>query len=194
MPVSEKTIEIIRPKIVRMIVMIKGVTPLLTSNGEAAVEPLVRSQAGPKQKTPRIARDPEADFQASRYLMADGRDGFPGRGVKRSLKDAAIRNKAGVGTEVMAAVQVDAELIPILSEDPICVHHYVRHRNVADLAYRAQYTCWSLHVPVAFNAGVIAQEHVLSLFELAGFSIGIGAWRPEKNGTFGRFVLEGVKA
>lgn len=48
-------------------------------------------------------------------------------------------------------------------------------------------------MPLAYNAGVIALEHVVSLFQLAGFSIGIGAWRPEKSGTFGRFVVDDVQ-
>lgn len=188
-----KNITIVPPNLHSMIVRLKGITPLLTSNGQAAVPKLVEHMSGPKQKTPRAPRDAQADFEASRYRMADGRDGFPGTGIKRSLKDAAIRNGAGVGTQVMALVQIDVELVPILTDhDPICAEHYVRHGNTPDLAYRAQYTDWSLEVPVTYNAGAFAQEHVLSLFELAGFSIGIGAWRPEKNGTFGRFRLDGA--
>lgn len=184
---KEATITITPPNIERMTVILKGVTPLLTDNGESAIEKIAETQTGPKQKTPKVARDPDADFQSSRYLMPDGTDAFPGRGIKRALKDAGIRNKAGVGTEIVATVQIDAELIPIEGDEPIMARHYVRHGGrVADLAYRAQYTNWKLRVPVSYNAGVIAREHVVSLFDLAGFSIGVGAWRPEKNGTFGR--------
>lgn len=191
---APKTINVDPPNLKSIVVTIKGVTPLLTDNGEAAVEKLVEQQRGPKQKGPKVARDAEADFKASRYFMADGKDGFPGRGVKRSLKDAAIRNGAGIGTQVSAQIQIDAELIEIDSKEPIMATHYVRHGGrVADLAYRAQFTAWKMNIPTTYNAGVIALEQVISLFQLAGFSIGIGAWRPEKNGTFGRFIVEGVK-
>jgi hypothetical protein len=30
---------------------------------------------------------------------------------------------------------------------------------------------------------------VVNLFQLAGFSVGVGEWRPEKNGAFGCFTL-----
>jgi hypothetical protein len=39
---------------------------------------------------------------------------------------------------------------------------------------------------------LLTEAKVLNLVQLAGFSIGIGDWRPEKGGTFGTFTLKGA--
>ena len=40
---------------------------------------------------------------------------------------------------------------------------------------------------VKFNAALLSAEQVVNLFQTAGFAVGIGDWRPERNGLFGRF-------
>jgi hypothetical protein len=40
---------------------------------------------------------------------------------------------------------------------------------------------------IQFNANVISAEQIVNLLTLAGFGVGVGEWRPERNGSFGRF-------
>ena len=40
---------------------------------------------------------------------------------------------------------------------------------------------------VAFNANVLSAEQIVNLFNTGGFGIGVGEWRPQKDGPFGRF-------
>lgn len=37
------------------------------------------------------------------------------------------------------------------------------------------------------NANVLSAEQVIGLFEAGGFGVGIGDWRPERDGVHGRF-------
>ncbi len=37
------------------------------------------------------------------------------------------------------------------------------------------------------NSGAISAEQIANLLNTAGFGVGIGEWRPEKNGSYGRF-------
>lgn len=188
------SIQIPAPDLRSIVVHIKGRTPLLCSNGAAAIAPLEESQRGPNKKAgPKAPRDSEADFRASLYLISDGVYGFPGTGVARAIRDAGTRLGTKQGTVISAAIRVEAELIAIVGSDPYKHSAYVRHGGrTADLAYRGCFPIWEMHVPLTYNAGVISEETVVQLVDLAGFSIGIGAWRPEKNGTFGQFRVEGV--
>jgi hypothetical protein len=59
--------------------------------------------------------------------------------------------------------------------------------KTADLRYRPYFSGWSILLKITHNANVITQEQVVNLLNLAGFSVGIGDWRPEKDGNAGRF-------
>ena len=58
-----------------------------------------------------------------------------------------------------------------------------------NIAYRPQFWPWQMDVPLAVHEDVLSIEQALHLVALAGFAIGIGDWRAEKNGTFGSFRL-----
>lgn len=59
----------------------------------------------------------------------------------------------------------------------------------ADLRYRGQVKDWSITLLVRFNANKLSAEQVLNLVQYAGFSSGIGEWRPERNGESGTFEI-----
>ncbi|HYF57310.1 MAG TPA: hypothetical protein VEA41_23885, partial [Salinarimonas sp.] len=46
---------------------------------------------------------------------------------------------------------------------------------------------WAAILTVQHNANVLSAEQVTSLFEAGGFGVGVGDWRPEKDGVSGRF-------
>lgn len=60
----------------------------------------------------------------------------------------------------------------------------------ADLRYRGQVKNWEMQFIVKFNANKLSPEQVLNLIQYAGFSSGLGEWRPEKNGGFGTFEVQ----
>jgi len=59
--------------------------------------------------------------------------------------------------------------------------------GVADIRYRPQFDPWAAKVRIAFNAAAISPEQIANLLDIAGFGVGVGEWRPEKDGSFGRF-------
>jgi hypothetical protein len=64
--------------------------------------------------------------------------------------------------------------------------------GVTSLTYRPQFFPWKMDIPVMYNAAIISQEQVVNLFQMAGFSVGLGDWRVDKNGTFGQFKIAEV--
>ena len=63
-------------------------------------------------------------------------------------------------------------------------------RGITSIAYRPMFMPWEIEVPIVFNAGMIRDAQILNLFNIAGFAVGIGAWRPECNGSFGQFAIK----
>jgi hypothetical protein len=59
--------------------------------------------------------------------------------------------------------------------------------GTADIRHRAEFETWGAVLRVQFNAGVMSAEQVINLFEAGGFGVGVGEWRPEKDGVNGRF-------
>jgi hypothetical protein len=61
--------------------------------------------------------------------------------------------------------------------------------KTADIRYRGEFKEWSASVPVQVNTSVLSVEQIANLFLIAGFAVGVGEWRPERNGQYGRFEL-----
>ena len=59
----------------------------------------------------------------------------------------------------------------------------------ADIRYRPEFPVWETALTVTYIKSVISVEQLVSLIDYAGFSVGIGDWRPERNGDKGRFHL-----
>jgi hypothetical protein len=59
--------------------------------------------------------------------------------------------------------------------------------GTADIRYRGEFDPWSVNVPIIYNAGVLSAEQIMHLFRIAGFAIGVGEWRPQKDGSYGMF-------
>ena len=132
------------------------------------------------------AKDPQADYESCFYRLPDGRYGFPTIGVKAAMV-GACRFVDMKMTEARGAFHIDGELLHVEGE-PRPREDMVRvGMGTADISYRPEFPDWRMLVPVKFNASVISAEQIANLLNTAGFAIGIGEWRPEKNGSYGRF-------
>jgi len=59
--------------------------------------------------------------------------------------------------------------------------------GTADIRYRGQFWPWFTLVQVRFNRNVLSAAQIVNLFNTAGFGVGIGEWRSEKDGQYGSF-------
>jgi hypothetical protein len=140
---------------------------------------------------PKAAKDPKADFEGARYKIDEKTDGIPAI----ALKSCAVEAGMALGlkkTDLRKSFFVcpdGEELVPIICPGgPVMNKAMVRvGMGVADVRYRPEYKGWSCVVPVEFNAELISAEALVNLFDNAGYSVGIGEWRPQKDGPHGRF-------
>jgi hypothetical protein len=139
-------------------------------------------------KAARAAKDPMQDFLDSLYPFPGGGYGFPAIGLKSSAVDACSHVEGITKVEARGAFHIQAELVKIESGEPTMREDMVRvGLGTADIRYRGQFLKWAINVPITFNAGVLSVGQITNLFNVAGFSIGIGEWRPQRDGMFGLF-------
>lgn len=178
-------------------ICIKGTAPLIVHRwSEKAKEMMLASQQG--KKTPKQAKDPQADYESSMYRLADGGHGFPvmafkaatvkggGRVFGKSVKMTELRQvftflADGIGTDGTQLARISGE--PTMREDMVRVG-----MGTADIRYRAEYRDWSAILRVEYVPSVIDQESVVALID-AGGTNGVGEWRPEKSGSYGTYEV-----
>lgn len=148
----------------------------------------------------KAAKDPWMNFCETLYWL-DGipekpteddimtaRFGFPAVAFK-SAAITAVTSTGGM-TKVMArqTFHILGEYVEILGPPPSMREDMVRiAMGTADIRHRAEFETWGAILRVQHNANVLSAEQVISLFEAGGFGVGIGDWRPEKDGVSGRF-------
>lgn len=190
---AERTIEIPEIKLDRMTVSVRGTSPLLTNRfGENAIT-MIENKQQKKAKGVKEARDPEAEFREKLHVIDLKKKiyGYPSVGIKKCLVVSGGRFADEKMTHLRGAINVLGALIPILAPEPTMRTDTVRLQGgVTSIAYRPQFMPWEMEIPLVFNASIIGPAQILNLFQIAGFAVGFGAWRPELNGTFGQFVLK----
>ena len=176
--------------VLKLTVKIVGDSPLITNKwSDKAKKEILDKQMGKAHKK-RAAKDPEADFERSIYRTTKG-CGFPAIAIKCAMVDACSQLGKSI-TKVMTrgAFHIEGELIeikgkPVMREDMVRVG-----MGVADIRYRAMFDPWSAMVTFRYNADVFSAEQITNLLNLAGFAVGIGEWRPQRNGQMGLFHVE----
>lgn len=140
-----------------------------------------------KAKQAKEAKNPEQDFKDSLYQHPDGGYGFPSVAFKAAAVDACSHVDGITKVEARGAFHIDGDMVKITGK-PTMREDMVRiGMGTADIRYRGQFDPWSVQIPIRYNAGVLSAEQIIHLFNVAGFGIGVGEWRPQKDGMFGLF-------
>lgn len=177
-----------------------GVSPLIC---HAWSEKALRAMADKQQKKATVARkakDPFAEFAGSLYWLSKKPDdidgavieaatfGFPAVAFKSAAVDACTSTGAITKVAARQAFHLLGEMVEIIGPPPSMREDVARvGMGTADLRYRGEFDPWGAIIRVQINASVISAEQVVNLFNLAGFAVGIGDWRPQRDGPFGRF-------
>ena len=188
-----EVITLMPPQVERLHVEVVGTSPLICHRWSDAMRAQVRDKQTKAASKAKVAKDPEQDYHESLYRMEDGGYGFPAV----AFKAAAVR--AGTYADMRmtflrGAFHVPGELVPI-DGAPSMREDMVRLQgSTADIRYRGQFVQWSAVVPVLLNLAALSIEQLANLFVIAGFAVGVGDWRPERNGQYGRFEIGGIQA
>lgn len=197
-------LEIPRLDVQLMEVTIVGDSPLIVHAWSVKAKREMLQKQMKKAAGAKEAKDPRKDFEESMYRLEDGGYGFPSVGLKAAAVEAAMSvsgiTKAAarrafhvIGEDIdvngaFDGVTMRQNLVRIEGGEPRMREDMVRvGMGTADLRYRAEFAPWFAKVLVRFNAGLLSPEQIMNLFNTAGFSTGVGEWRPERDGQYGMF-------
>lgn len=191
---AKNTINVVIPEVnnQELEVEIIGRTPLLIKRfDEKTQEGIEMKQAGTASRA-KAPRKPVEEYERARIKNDAGVDCVRAIWFKKGM--AAMGGYFGIPRgNVEQGVYVLGDLIPIKfsGKKPIMNTSRVRVGQGAmaktSLAYRPEFPGWSCKLRIGFDAAVLTPHQVVSLLTHAGAKNGIGEWRPQKGGDFGRF-------
>lgn len=200
---QETTIVIVPPvKLERIDVNIVGDTGLIPHAWSAKAKKMMLDKQMKKAKQGKTAKDPDADYRESLYWLDKDNNLIKAKNMDPNkhkmfgfksiaFKAAAVRAATDVGlkmTDTRRAFHVLGEYVPLKYKKIIMREDMVRlQTKVADIRYRGEFINWSCVLPIQFNANLFSPEQIFNLFNTAGFGVGVGEWRPERNGMNGMF-------
>jgi len=195
--VTDVTLAIDRIQVEALSVPILGTSPLIVHRfSEKAKRQMLDAMQG--RKTPKEAKDPQAEYEAAFYRFSDGGYGFPVVAFKAATVDASrfygksvtkvglrqfLFMRGEIGADGQQLSRITGE--PHMREDPVTVG-----RSGRDLRYRPEFMEWSTSLHVIYVTSALTRDSVLSLIDAGGMGVGVGEWRPEKDGDFGTYRID----
>lgn len=126
---------------------------------------------------------------------------LPTQNIRATLVGGAQLSKLGMHCK--RATSFLEEKVPLdygkkLTPDQLWDSNYTDRRSVVIakrrvMCYRPKFTDWKVDFDIIYDETVLDSDQIIQSFENAGKFIGIGGFRPEKGGTFGRFVIQKTK-
>ena len=177
----------------RATLTLAGDSPLICHAWSDKAKKMMLDKQMKKAKAGKEAKDPEQDFYDSLCPHPDGGYGFPVVGFKASAVSACRYVDGLPMTVARGAFHVNGELAKIEGSEPTMREDMVRvGMGTADIRYRGQFDPWTVKLDLVYNPQALSLEQIVNLFNIAGFGVGIGEWRPEKDGQYGRFHVQDV--
>lgn len=176
---------------------IRGLSPLLMHNPASMLVP--SENAGKATTRAKQIPPPDVEAEAAAYRSEDGTLYFPAIGCKRGVVRAATGKKIG---KQSAALMVKAGLFE--AEERLALYHPETKEPLRDyeifaasvvvvkarvIHHRPKLWPWAGTILFEINDDFLASDHVFDLLGQAGLLAGLGDWRPEKGGRYGRYEV-----
>lgn len=178
---------IAQPSVSEVVLEIAGTAELIQNNfSQKAVEQMLRKHMGISVQ--REAKVPRQAIEDAKILNTDERVSLPPTAIKKAMLTASTTVKGLRKTQLRTQLFVYGASIPITYKACIPRMDMVRTAGMArtpDVRFRPMFTEWSARVAIQFS-DLLAVSTVVDLLNRAG-TVGVGEWRPEKDGTFGTF-------
>jgi hypothetical protein len=183
------SIVIEQPQTLFVAVEIKGTAPLIQNKfNQKAVEEMLRKHMGLSvQKEKKV---PAECVERATVMNADGKVCMPPTAFKKAMLTASTAIKSLKKTQLRTSVFVVGSSIPLEYSRMIPRMDMVRCSGIGrvpDVRFRPSFEDWSARMIIEFSE-TLPPQTVVDLLNRAG-AVGVGEWRPEKDGSFGTFYI-----
>ncbi|MES2634003.1 MAG: hypothetical protein V4669_13600 [Pseudomonadota bacterium] len=169
---------------------IRGDSPLICHAWSEKAKKQMLDKQMKKAKQAQAAKNPQADYEDSLYKLPEGGYGFPAVAFKAAAVDACSSIAGVTKVEARGAFHIVGDMVKI-EGDPSPREDMVRvGMGTADIRYRGEFREWAAEITLRYNANVLSAEQIANLFNTAGFAVGVGEWRPQRDGSYGMFHVE----
>lgn len=205
---STKKLNKLQINLIKGVIHIVGTSPLIVHAWSRKASQAMYDNQTKAAKAPKQQKNPQEDYENASYKLPDGRHGFSVEGVKRGIKTAALMvstKEAGnagqavylFGVRTMRPVVHEGaasslHLIPLICSEPLMREDMVKvggQSKTADFRYRPEYEYWAMRIVYKLNPSIMSEDQMAGYLAQAGHGIGIGEWRPQRNGVNGTFRL-----
>jgi len=194
-PVSVKPMNLVALEIpVRAMEMSPVVLNKFTTEAQ---EEMLKKQVEGKTKGNRELRvlAPELEAEARLHKTADGKIGFPTAGFLGGMIEVADAEDL-YKKNVQCTITIIPDAVSTENTDLVLFRKFKEKKTVRDVVklangspniiHRPYIYGWEAVLRVQYDANRVTPDTVVNLISKAGFSIGIGAWRPYVKGGQGK--------
>ncbi len=167
-----------------------GDSPLICNRfSEKAKKQMLDKQMG-KPKQAKEFKNPQKQYEGSLYPLGKGKYGFPVVAFKSAAVDACSHADGITKVEARGAFHINSEMAEIVGKPTMREDTVKIAMGTTDLRYRGEFKQWQTTLEVRYNKNVLTVEQIVNLFNIGGFAIGVGEWRPQRDGSYGMFHVK----
>ena len=192
-------------------ITIRGLSPLIQHNGAAGLDTrspanLEKATIARKRGNNRTEADDlrlrELETLTSLWLDGSGAPTVPEAAVRAVIETGARKLKQGpqvregLIVERVEEFHYDKSLGSTVEELAKTVQFttgvVVQRSRI--LRTRAKFDDWGVTFTIEADDELVDREQLVTWLDIAGRRIGLGDWRPERSGHYGRFEVESIEA
>lgn len=166
---------------------IKGDSDLIMNNfAQKSIEEMLRKHMGISVQ--REAKKPRELIEQAKIKNTDGRLCIDPIAFKKAMLEASTSIKSFKKTQLRPNLFVEGSSVPITYDQEVPRMDVVRLAGIGrtpDIRFRPAFTNWKARLVLKFTE-LLNVQSVVDLLNRAG-NVGVGEWRPSRDGTFGRF-------
>ena len=184
-----KSATIKQPNIYSVCLEIEGTAPYLQNKfSQKAIEEQLRKHMG--LSVQREKKVPSECVERATIKNADGVVCIPPTAIKKAILTASATIKGLKKTQIRTSIFIEGNSIPITYSRMVPQMDMVRTSGIGrtpDVRFRPRFEDWKARLIILFPE-MLPVETVVDLLNRAG-TVGVGEWRPEKDGTHGTFKV-----
>ncbi len=171
---------------------IEGSTLITHRLTDEAVAQFMGREEG--KTTKKMLRDYDAEYESCFYYTADKKYGFPAGGFMGAMLDACVPLDIAK-TQIKRSIRLLGDIYELTYKK---VNRRIDHprrsgrNSTPDTRHRPEFIDWSCELILQYDMNQITPDQIINLINQAGFSTGIGDWRPsspKSSGTHGMFKV-----